>query len=93
MRRLAALLAAAALLCRAGCGEGGASAEASRVLVSASAAPDAPDGAASREAYVTFVVSEEYVLGARVLGQSLRESGTVRYGRSTRAHTPRAPRN
>ena len=69
MRRLPALLAAAGLLC-CRCAPALAS---TRALRSASAA-----AAAQREAYVTFVASEDYVLGARVLGQSLRESGTTR---------------
>jgi hypothetical protein len=34
----------------------------------------------SREAYVTLVYDESFLLGARVLGQSLRESGTSRWG-------------
>jgi hypothetical protein len=32
----------------------------------------------SKEAYVTLVYDESFLLGARVLGQSLRESGTER---------------
>lgn len=32
----------------------------------------------SSEAYVTLVYGDDFVLGARVLGQSLRESGTTR---------------
>ena len=86
MRRLSALLAAAGLLSHGaaaqavalGAGSGGKAP--SRALRSASPppAPASSIDTASREAYVTFVVSEAYVLGARVLGQSLRESGTVR---------------
>lgn len=33
----------------------------------------------SSEAYVTLVYGDDFVLGARVLGQSLRETGTARY--------------
>lgn len=32
----------------------------------------------SNEAYATLVYGDDFVLGARVLGQSLRESGTTR---------------
>jgi hypothetical protein len=35
--------------------------------------------AGSTEAYATLVYGDDFVLGARVLGQSLRESGTTRY--------------
>lgn len=32
-----------------------------------------------REAYVTLLYGEPFLLGVRVLGQSLRETGTTRY--------------
>ena len=70
MLRLPALLAAAGLLC---CRCAPATSTQALVVEASSAAE-----AAQREAFVTFVVSEDYVLGARVLGQSLRESGTQR---------------
>lgn len=46
----------------------------------AAAADDGAGGnaAARREAWVTLVVSEKYVVGALVLGQSLRDSNTTR---------------
>jgi hypothetical protein len=74
MRRLPALLAAAGLLCcRCAPAFGAAAASrTTRAMQSAAAAE------AQREAFVTFVASEDYVLGARVLAQSLRESGTTR---------------
>ena len=75
MRRLPALLAAAGLLCwrcAPAFGAAAASRTTTRAMQSAAAAE------AQREAFVTFVASEDYVLGARVLGQSLRESGTTR---------------
>ena len=31
-----------------------------------------------REAYVTLLYGEDFLLGVRVLGQSLRETGTTR---------------
>jgi Arc/MetJ family transcription regulator len=74
MQRRSALLAAAALLCLATSAQTAAvGAWPARALRTASTPLST-----AREAYVTFVVSEEYVLGARVLGQSLRESGTKR---------------
>ena len=72
MRRLPALLAAAGLLC-CRCAP---ATSTQALVVSASSAAD--KAVVHREAFVTFVVSEDYVLGARVLGQSLRESGTQR---------------
>jgi len=74
MQRRSALLAAAALLCLATSAQTAAvGAWPARALRTASTLLST-----AREAYVTFVVSEDYVLGARVLGQSLRESGTKR---------------
>jgi len=78
MRRPAALLASAALLCCI-CLAVPAAADASARGAASSRALRAASGSALPEAYATFVVSEDYVLGARVLGQSLRESGTTRY--------------
>lgn len=42
----------------------------------AAAAPAA--GTAPRQAYVSLLYSDSFLLGLRVLGQSLRESGTTR---------------
>ena len=101
MRRAAALATAAALLCRGAAasahaytwrGDGASSAAAGeRSLHSVSEAHEPPPTAAL-EAYVTFVVSEEYVLGARVLGQSLRESGTTRCVPASRHSLPHRSR-
>ena len=77
MRRLPALLSAAGLLCCRCVPALGAAAAASTSALRSLAASSSAE--AQREAFVTFVVSEDYVLGARVLGQSLRESGTQRY--------------
>ena len=35
-------------------------------------------GGGGREAYVTLLYGEAFMLGVRVLGQSLRETGTTR---------------
>lgn len=35
-------------------------------------------GSSGREAYVTLLYGEDFLLGVRVLGQSLRETGTTR---------------
>ena len=35
-------------------------------------------GGAGRQAYVTLLYGEAFMLGVRVLGQSLRETGTTR---------------
>lgn len=47
------------------------------IAVSHIAAAVSPPG--SSQAYVTLLYGESYFLGVRVLGQSLRESGTSRY--------------
>lgn len=39
-------------------------------------------GDGSRQAYVTLLYGDAFLLGVRVLGQSLRETGTTRCGRS-----------
>lgn len=36
-------------------------------------------GGGGRQAYVTLLYGEAFMLGVRVLGQSLRETGTTRY--------------
>jgi hypothetical protein len=36
-------------------------------------------GGSGRQAYVTLLYGEAFMLGVRVLGQSLRETGTTRY--------------
>lgn len=42
----------------------------------ATAAAEASRAGESQEAFVTLLYSDQYVLGVRVLGQSLKESGT-----------------
>lgn len=40
-------------------------------------------GSSGREAYVTLLYGEDFLLGVRVLGQSLRETGTTRWAHPT----------
>ena len=47
-------------------------------LVAAALLLAAGAGAATEEAYVTLLYGDEFVLGVRVLGKSLRDTGTRR---------------